>query len=107
VTQRYEPSFEIESELLYYEWDPGLFKFYMVEPFQIDGVWYDPSTRSNVGRLIVQCFEENHLCGLNCGFDSGADRETMYGECLSKAYRLRPGMVYYRADKFDTPIYGD
>jgi hypothetical protein len=122
VTQRYEPTFEADHELVFEPTrdgceytDPDTRRFSMVEPFEVDGIWYDPSTRSNIARLIVQCIPENHQCFNSaytetdpetCLFEGAADRETLYNERLSPAYRWRPGMVYYRATEFRTPIHG-
>jgi hypothetical protein len=118
VTQRYAPTFDDSAELYSFPVSSDLVKFCMIEPFEVDGVWYDPSTRTNVSRLMVQIndADDEHVCrnwaveeGLDpsaCSFDGAADGESRHGECLSRAFRWRPGMVYYRSKNFDTPIHG-
>lgn len=97
------------EELVFRSVDDGLIKFNAVSVFEIDGIEYDPWTIPNVPRLIVALtYERSCDCDdgpSDCNFEGIADYTTGRGECLSEAYRWRPGMVYYRSTKFDTPIY--
>lgn len=85
----------------------GLNIFSATEPFSVDGIRYNPDHRSNVARLIVQDSSDSHDCRPDlCAFDHGSDTNSSGGMCRTKSYRWRPGLVYYRASEFDTPIYG-